>query len=337
MQNLRYAPARKVSLEHTQGLPAEQWSDSDLVILADMLEKRFVFVTGCWREWVVYYGDDHDNDHPHVLVIGKALSRRHRQNFEFPETEYIIPHFRYNEDQQWGLQVQHLEGISRLRHLPRWVQEVELCWWSLYHPGIVETPDHIKSRLDVLWKIGPHSKGYDDVREAIDHSKNTFSLATSLGEASFDIQSDVKGQGIRKLKESYLEGMVKSLRLSDEDEKHVIESYRADRDRRSSRHHGFDLLRDPHCLDLIESSIMTADDDSISRRPYGVTFAQVLGQAAREHAPACLARSMSDEELKTWGSDEGLSQYASIVTKDLDRRATDSQSAGLSSSSAHRA
>jgi hypothetical protein len=326
---------RQVDLRHLGNMTYGDWRDSDFQKLADMLEDRFVFVHGRWREWKAYFGNDFDLDHPHVLVIGEAVSRHHQQNSVPPENEYLIPFSLLNGD-QWGLQVRHLEEINRLRLLPLWVQEVELCWWRHYHPGKVETPNHIKSRLDVSVKIGPHSRGYPDMWEAIDHSKRTYSLATFLGDEIFAIQSDITGQGIDELKGSYLRDMVKSLRLSDKYENELIESYIPDRDGRSSRHHGFKLLQNPDCLDLIEDSINTAENDPISGRPYGVTFAGVLSQAAREHAPACLARSMSDGELESWRSDAGLSQYASIISKEVDRRATDSLSAGPSSSSARR-
>lgn len=327
MPRLRYTPVKTVDLESVRGLPAEQWSDSDIQNLAKMLQKPYVFVNGDWRQWVCYFADQEDatkgdNDRPTAMVIGKAISRELRQsridNPSRPSIGYLIPHELGDGAGQWGFQVQHMARMRELGDPPEWVQEMELCWWHNLGPGVLIAPDHMKSPLAVQQIIARYSKTHL-VYDPIDFARSTHTLATSLGASSFDIRSQITETPVDELKRSYLQGRIQNLQLDEQAGNQLYEQYRQEGDDRSSREHGFELLQNSLSLGQTANAIASTVTEGL---PYGVNIDDVLTTTGTQNAPDSLARSMGFEELMSLSIEQDLpvSLAASVLAELQHRR-----------------
>jgi hypothetical protein len=342
MQRLRYSPVGTVDLESVRGLPAEQWTDSDIQNLAKMLQRPYVFANGRWRKWECYFGDQEDaakgdTDRPHVMVIGEAISRHLlRQsgidNPYKPSIEFLIPHELGDGAGQWGFQVQHMARMRELGDPPQWVQEMELCWWHNLGPGVLIEPDHMKSPLAIQQSIARYSKTHL-VYDPIDFARSTHTLATSLGASSFDIQSQIAETPVDELKRSYLLGRIQNLQLDEQAGNQLYEQYRQEGDDRSSREHGFELLQNLFSLEQIANAIASTVTEGL---PYGVNIDDVLTTAGTQNAPDCLARSMSSGGLMSLSIRQDLPvSFAASVLAELRHRG-DSQMPESSSGSTDR-
>jgi hypothetical protein len=284
-------------------------------------------------QWVCFYGDQEDADkgateHPHVLVIGKALPVPVTQSHPPPVVEYLLDRDLEDNEGQWGPEPQHLERMRDLGILPKWVEEQELCWWDQMLKDQQQGPQSIHSGVSLRRTIRTKRARETNQLQG-DYSEMVSTFATSLGAASFGVQSEISSTPVAELKDSYLRGKVQGLGVSEEHASALLDRYKHQGEDRASRLRGYDWLRDSESLARIENSIVTLEVPGVPTYDDALTFG--LTSIAHENAASCYLRLAKREELDRWNTEGNLSDHLSgIVSMELDRRTAEDQSAGSS-------